>query len=329
MGLAIYPVNSASRKVLVTGADGFIGTELCRQLTEAGYSLLRFSRSRVNDDSTKTAGTEFGTRSFTGDILDRELVLRALKDVQLVFHLAGIAHVDYADKEHLQAVNVEGSANLAAAAREAGVERIIYFSSSLASAAEQNRPDQTAYGRSKYLAEQRLIDIAQGSSLKISILRPVNVYGPGMKGNLAALINLIRRRILPPLPKLSSRLSLVGLEDLCRVALLVAQKDQASESIFTVTDGVTYQLNGIEAAIYKEIGRTKPGWHSPRVVYYLAAALAGLLGRTGMIETSLTTRTYVNLVSDNVFSNRRICEELGFIPRQTFYTALPELIHVK
>jgi nucleoside-diphosphate-sugar epimerase len=211
-------MTAAPRKVLVTGADGFIGTELCRQLTKAGHPLVKLTRSRAQPAADESNGNGFGTRDFSGDILDRALLDRALTGVQTVFHLAGIAHVDGPSQEHLQAINVEGTANVAEAAVAAGVERLVYFSSSLAVAAEQNAPQQTAYGRSKFEAEQRLLAIARDSSLKVTILRPVNVYGPGMKGNLAALIRLIGRGMLPPLPKLDTQLSLLGLEDLCSAA---------------------------------------------------------------------------------------------------------------
>jgi len=190
-------MTATGKKVLVTGAEGFIGTELCHQLASAGFTLVKLSRSRVSPANSETAGNEFGTEGFSGDILDRELLDRALSGVQLVFHLAGIAHVDGPQQEYLQSVNVEGTANLAAAAAAAGVEKMVYFSSSLALAAEQDSPEQTAYGRSKYQAEQSLFAVARNTSLRVTVLRPVNVYGPGMKGNLAAIAVDTGHKVIP------------------------------------------------------------------------------------------------------------------------------------
>lgn len=319
----------AGKRILVTGADGFIGSELCRQLTMAGHSLRKLTHSYSPSADFETSGNEFGTDGFSGDILDRELLDRALRDVQTVFHLAGIAHVDGPRQAYLQSVNIDGTANLASAAVAAGVEKIIYFSSSLAVAAEQGLPEQTAYGQSKFQAEQRLFSVAQGTGLKVTILRPVNVYGPGMKGNLATLIRLISRGLLPPLPRLDTRLSLVGLNDLCRAALLAADSDQSDNKIYPVTDSQVYKLNDVVAAIYQAAGKSCPAWHSPRVLFYLAAAAAGLANRIGLTKSGFGLRSYRNLVADNVFDNQEICNELGFNPLQTFYTALPDLVDVK
>lgn len=317
------------KKVLVTGAEGFIGTVLCRQLADAGYPLVKLTRSRVRHSDSDSFANELGTQDFSGDILDRDLLDRALAGVQVVFHLAGIAHVDGPSAEYLHSVNVTGTTTLAEAAVAAGVEKIIYFSSSLAAAAEQNKSEQTAYGRSKFQAEQSLLAIARDTSLEVTVLRPVNVYGPGMKGNLAAMIRLIGRGVLPPLPRLDTQLSLVGLEDLCNAALLAAESEQANNKTYFVTDGQVYRLNDIETAIYQALGKNKRRWHNPRGLYYLAAATAGLLNRVGLVKTSLGTRTYRNLIADNVFSNQQICDELDLNPRQTFYTALPNLVNVK
>jgi len=322
-------MTATGKKVLVTGAEGFIGSELCRQLSDAGYSLVKLSRSRAQQNDSETSGNEFGTADFSGDILDPEFLDRTLVGVQAVLHLAGIAHVDGPQREYLQSVNVEGTANLASAAVAAGVEKVIYFSSSLAVAAEQNKPEQTVYGRSKYQAEQSLFSIARNTQLKVTVLRPVNVYGPGMKGNLAAMIRMIDRGVLPPLPELDTQLSLVGLNDLCRAALLALESGQADGKTYLVTDALTYRLNSIEAAIYQAMGKDKPDWHSPRGIFYLAAVAAGLLNRFGLLKTGLGIHSYRNLVADNVFSNHQICEELGFNPQQTFYTALADLVDVK
>jgi UDP-glucose 4-epimerase len=324
LGLAVYPMTRPAEKVLVTGAGGFIGRELCRQLAASGNSLVTLTRTpgSVADPVTN----EFGTPDFSGDICDRALLERAMDGVQVVYHLAGIAHVDSPDPERLQTINTEGTRAVAQTAVRAGVRKVLYFSSSLAGAAETEKRNATAYGISKFQAEQCLLEITLATETNAVILRPVNVYGPGMKGNIAAMLRLIRRGLLPPLPKVDTRLSLIGLQDLCRAAQLAATSSEADGKIWYVTDGLEYRLNEIEAALYQTLGKKKPGWHSPRFVFFTAALLAGLVSRLSGGKTSLGIRTYRNLISDNLFSSLPIRETLGFTPQQTFYTALPGLI---
>jgi len=314
-------------KALVTGAGGFIGQVLCRQLLAAGVPLVTLSRSALPDTGRFAAGLE--KPGFSGDIRDREVLDRAVAGVEVVYHLAGIAHVEGADRNLLQAVNVAGTASLAQAAAAAGVRRLVYFSSSLAAAAETNPENSTAYGRSKLDAERCLREVAQQAALEVIVLRPVNVYGPGMKGNLAALIRYIERGILPPLPRVKTCLSLIGVDDLCSAARLVGTHQQASGRTYVVSDGVDYPLKELEAAIYAALGRVVPAWALPKPAWWLGALAMEVRNRLLAGRRGPGLRTYHNLFSDGRYSNRALCEETGFRPQQDFYTALPGLLGLK
>lgn len=320
-------MTGALGNTVVTGATGFIGRELCHQLLAAGHTLTGISRSAP--PAGQFPAETPGLKMVTGDILDREFLTAVMAGAETVFHLAGIAHVDKADPARLLAVNAEGTQAVAEVAAEVGVHTMVLFSSSLAQAAEQQAPHATAYGGSKLRGEAGLLRVARGSSLSPVILRPVNVYGPGMKGNIAAMIGLIRRRLLPPLPKLDTRVSLIGVEDLCRAAVLAATSEAARGKSYYVTDGEIYSLNAIESAIYRAMDRKPPRWHSPRAVFYLGALAMELWGRVSGRPGGFGLRTYHNLLADSRYSNQQISTELGFVPRQTFYTALPELDGLK
>lgn len=137
---------------------------------------------------------------------------------------------------------------------------------------------------------------------------------------------MIARKRLPPLPKLKNRLSLVGVDDLVKAAVLAAINPIAAGKTYCVTDGETYLVNKIEGAIYQVLGRQMPSWHSPAVLIYAASALAGLLGKITGRGSSISVRTYYNLVRDNYFSNQKIVKELGFAPASNLYKELPELV---
>ena len=317
-------MNQARTRVLVTGGSGFIGRHLCQQLVQQSYAVNLLSRRPEPGEKSGLHSSE--SSAYIGDISDPEILNQALEKVEVVYHLAGIAHVDGPDKSALQSVNIDGTANLIKAAQAAGVQKIIYFSSSLAAAAETAAAQATDYGASKYQAEMLLTQAAESGELDVCILRSVNVYGTGMKGNLAAMIRLISKGILPPLPRVEARFSLVEVKDLCQAAIIAAEHDASKGKTYYVTDGVDYNINEIEQAIYKALGKVKPRWHIPRVVLYAAAAGAELFGKLNGRKSGLGTRTYRNLISGNVYSNAPICNELGFKFTTTFYNELPGIV---
>lgn len=308
---------------MVTGAGGFIGRHLCKQLGQHGYEVIALLRQHPLPGSA-TGAAEFDFH--LSDIRDTQQLAKGLDGVELVFHLAGIAHVEGPGKSVLQSANRDGTASLIEAAQIAGVRKIIYFSSSLAGAAESGAEDSTAYGESKYQAEQLLMRARESTDLEVCILRPVNVYGPGMKGHLVTMIKWIRKGLLPPLPTLPARFSLIEVTDLCQAAILSAENNSTYPKTYYVTDGVDYNINEIETAIYTALGKVKPRWRCPRVILYAAAVGAEILGRVTGRQSGLGRRTYRNLVSGRTFSNSPICDELGFKPSTTFYNELASIV---
>lgn len=261
-----------------------------------------------------------------GDLLDSNSLQLACSGVDTILHLAGTAHVNsHAEQDLGNDANLAGSKNLIEAAIEQGVKRMIFLSSSLAAAAEVNSGDVTAYGRAKRAVEIKLLEAARQGQLASTILRPVNVYGMGMKGNIAGMIALIHRGILPRLPRLSSRISLVGVEDVVSAILLAVNANQDAR-IYTVTDGQAYSITAIEEAIYQALNKRLPGWRTPSVVLYAGAMLAGLMAKISGRTSSISSRTYRNLTTDNLFSNDEVCTELGFEPSHNLYEVLPQIV---
>tara|TARA_R110002073_G_scaffold235190_1_gene396509 strand:+ start:262 stop:1083 length:822 start_codon:yes stop_codon:yes gene_type:complete len=258
-----------------------------------------------------------------GDLNNKESLIEACTGIDLVIHLAGTAHVGSAAKGMDAQANAVGAENLLSAAIEQGVSRFVFLSSSLAQAAESGAGDVTDYGKAKLATERLLAD--RSAEIEFVVIRAVNVYGVGMKGNIAKMIDLISRNRLPRLPALSSRISLVGVEDLAVAIILATKSPLATGKTYTVTDSEVYGINAIEEAIYRILSKPLSRWRTPAVLLYAASGAAGiasiLLGGRG----SISLRTYRNLTTDNMFDNDKICTELGFVPSTSFYQELPKI----
>ena len=304
------------KTALVTGASGFIGKALLKHLHESGYGVNVLSRqSQQNNELMQV---------YRGSLADADVLENACAGMDVVFHLAAFTHVNHADRATVFHTNVDGTALLLAAAVRQRVRRFVYFSSSLADDADGG-PD-TVYGESKRAAEKLLLETAEGGAIEVCCLRPVNVYGPGMKGNLASMIRMINKGIFPPLPQLSNRLSLVGVDDVCQAALLAAESPVANGKIYLVTDGTAYSMNQLEQSIRSALGQAQPRWSVPLWMLYIAAFKLELLSRLLRLDNAPGLRSYRTLTSQNIFSNEKISHELGYTPSESFFQALTQIL---
>lgn len=306
---------------LITGGSGFVGKALLSRLaaSEPHPSTLRVLVRQPSD-------TPACFESCVGDLRDPHSLARACEGIDTVIHLAGIAHVGSAASAEARAVNLDGSLALLRAAIEAGARRFVFLSSTL------SLDDSLHYGRDKRRVEEALLAAAAAGSIEVVILRAVNIYGPGMRGNIATMIRLISSGVLPRLPTLANRLSLVGVEDVVSALLLAATLASPADSNaklaikVTLTDGCEYRINAIEEAIYTAVERRQSHWRLPAVVLFAASGLAELLEKLRIFRSGIGLRTYRNLTRDNLFDNQAARTELGFEPTTTFFAQLDTLV---
>ena len=199
--------------VALTGATGFIGQCLLRELPKRGYRLRVLLRrpSVVPIESASAV---------VGDLARPQNMAAALADVDAVIHSAGLAHtMSGLPEDDYRMLNTEATIGLARAARRAGAKRFVFLSSIRAQSGptadhvltEDLEPRPTdAYGRSKLAAEQGLAEL----ELDWVALRLVLVHGPGVKGNMAELVRLARSPFPLPLGALAARRSLLALDNL-------------------------------------------------------------------------------------------------------------------
>lgn len=249
-------------RCLVTGATGFVGRTLSAHLADAGYGISLTSRhggSLQDGSSVKAADLA------TTDITD------LIEGVDAVFHLAGIAHQQASEADY-QRVNVDASCRLATAALAAGVKTFVFMSSTRAEPRELFGPDY--YGRSKLAAEKALGALASGSSMRLVIVRPALVYGPGVKGNLERLARAMISGL--PLPPAHGARSMIGAADLSRLLIHVLASVGRDTDVLTVTDGERYSTQRIALALRLAANRRGNGLVVPQWCWQLGSRLLDL-----------------------------------------------------
>lgn len=304
---------------LITGSSGFVGRELLRQLSaelsaSAAHTTLRLLQRPAHD------------------LLQPQSLQAICSGVDTIYHLAAYAHVNQAQTRQLYAINVDGTRHLLQAAIDAGVSHLVYVSSILADPAF-DRP-RTAYGDSKWQAEQLLMAAHQQQKIRVSIIRPVNVYGVGMKGNLMTLLKLIKRGVLPPLPTFEHSFSLIGVEDLCQgivraarlPAAVAGAPGQINPPVYLLSDACEYHIKTVENAMRQALGKAQPGWSTPRPVFFAGALLLEIASRLLPVNNAPGLRSYRALSRSYSVDSAASWQRLGYNPRATFFTRLPLIV---
>ena len=254
-----------TKRYLITGASGFIGSHLCRHVREQGHRVRALLRHPAEGPWDEAVYGELTAPSLPEDLF---------AGIEGIFHLAGRAHAQDSSREaerlHRK-INVEGTRALLAGARRAGVKRFVYFSSIKAAGDPGERcVDETwdaapadPYGRSKREAEQRVLETGKESGMHVCNLRPVLVYGRGVQGNLKRMLQSIARGRFPPLPESGNRRSLVSVDDLVCAAWLAMNHPQANGKTYIVCDGHPLSTRQMYEAMCRALGRKVPGWWVP------------------------------------------------------------------
>lgn len=229
----------AQQAILVTGADGFVGSALCDAIGARGQRVIAAVRKRAGPG-----------RAVVGNLDATTDWSAALQGCGTVIHLAARVHVmEDAEADPLaryREVNVEGTVNLARQAIDAGVKRFVFVSSVKVNGEATHGIPFTAadvpapcdpYGISKMEAEVALRALASQTGLELVIVRPPLVYGPGVKANFLNLIKMVERGLPLPLGLVDNRRSMVALDNLIDLLLVCASHPNASGKTFMVCDG--------------------------------------------------------------------------------------------
>lgn len=274
-------------KVLLTGATGFVGTSVAKELNRNNIQFIAPVRdpSKLAVDVTETYPIE--SNSVETDWSE------ALQDVSVVIHLAARVHVmndtSQDPLEEFRKVNTYATLNLARQAAELDVKRFVFLSSIKVNG-ESTRPGTPFlpddkyipadhYGLSKYEAEQGLLEIAKKTGMEVVIIRPPLVYGPGVKANFALIMNWMKKSIPLPFGTIHNQRSLVALDNLVNFITLCADREKspkAANQVFLVSDNEDVTTTELLRKVAKAFG--KKAWLIP-VPTGLMTFVAKFLGK--------------------------------------------------
>ena len=282
-------------KILVTGANGFIGTQLSETLAKSGHQVRDTARSIAANRST--------TREMiTCDLESADNLDHLTTGCDAIVHLAGRAHVmsdDPATSESLYlSANVDVTRRLAQSAARTGVKRMILMSSVKVNGesttidspfTSQDRPNpQDPYGRSKTQAEQTLWDVTSTSELEGVVIRPPLVYGPGVRANFASLIGIVDRGMPLPLGSIHNTRSFVAIDNLIDCIETTLQTPNAGGQTFLVSDGQDLSTPELIRAIASSLHKSPMLIPIPTALLKLAATTAGRRNAYDRLCGSLT-----------------------------------------
>lgn len=311
-------------RILVTGAGGFVGRALVPVLA-AHHPVRAASRQAPPGAPPGTRPVEYIGSPDLGPHADWR---RALRDVDVVVHLAAIAHVPpgnaAASAQRLQAVNVAGTAALAGQAAAGGVRRFILVSSIKAvadhSSGEALSPaapaaPEDAYGRAKLAGERELWRICGGAAMEGVVLRPAMVYGPRVKGNLALLASLVARGWPLPFGAVDNRRSLLSQWHLSAIVAAAIQRREAAGQVLHACDPEPVSTPALIEAVGAGLGRRARLLRVPPVLLRAAFAAVG--------RRDLSQRLLGSLEVDG----SRTWSVLGLTPEHTTLAGVQRAMH--
>ncbi|MBN2029410.1 NAD-dependent epimerase/dehydratase family protein [bacterium] len=308
-------------KVLVTGANGFVGAALCKKLVERGDRV----RGLVRETSDLTLLEGISIQKVVGSLESPESLDRAVDGIELVYHVAS-AVSDWGSLKMFRRVNVEGTRNLLNASIRAGVNRFVYVSSvavhSFIGAQEMSEdspqlPTPFPYCQTKRETEALVMEVHHQKQIEATVVRPGDVFGPGDRTSLLKMAKLLETGKMATIGGGQTLGAFTYVENLADGLILAGIRKNAAGQAYIITDGIRLTWRAYFEKLTKALDVPQPRWSvRPSIAYALASTMEFVYRLFRIRSRPPVTRYIVaHLRKDFHFSIEKARRELEYEPK--------------
>jgi len=320
--------------ILITGATGFIGSHLTKELYRRGYHC----RCLVRDiDKGKEIFSEYKDIEFVvGDVTKPETLKDIANNIAVVFHLAAHGHVAATSEEAFKIfykINVNGTKNLLNECLDKNISKFFHFSSTAAIGLipdvivdENTKPQpKTPYQKSKLESEKAVKAFIKASGFPAVIYRPCMVYGIGGFGEFYKFTKLIKRGIMPKIGFKKKLTPLVNVKEVIQACIKGIKGAKAGE-IYFICGEKSYPFDEIIRYIKKALNSKKVSIYIPTYIALLGASILEYFAKISNNTSIVTRQNIESTIADRMFSIKKAQSDFGYCPSTQLYERLFDTI---
>lgn len=308
------------RIILVTGAAGFIGSHLTDALVRRKEKVRCLVRKQDDLKYLQKNKVEI----FFGDVTNRQTLSKAIKGVDIVYHLA--AKTDFSGKtwKSYWFPNVLGTKNVVDLAVKEKVKRLIFFSTIRTIGLKDSKQPRNEkapycplnyYDQSKVEGEKILLKAYKEQRLPITIIRPSSVFGPRDKGTYFSFFKTIAKGRFFLIGDGNNLVSFVYVKHVVQAAIKIIDSEKTIGEIYFINDAKPYYMKNLAKTISMAFGKQLPKFYLPTVIAYIIGFLWAILGKWLKIPVILTPERVKNLTISYVFDISKSIRDFGYNPK--------------
>lgn len=310
---------------LVTGANGFTASYVCRQLVEKGYAVRGLVRKNADMSLIQGVPVEF----YYADLAVDTDFSAIMDGIDVVYHIAAAYRTENVPQKYFWDVNVEGTRKLLQAAKKAGVKRFVYSSTVGVQGDIKNPPAKEEdpynpgdyYQESKVDGEKLVLEFYRNEKFPIAVVRPVGIYGPG-DTRFLKLFKHINNGTFRMIGSGNVLYHMTFVEDLAQGFILAGERDEAIGEIFTVGGEGYLTLSELVRKIAEILKKPVPQLHIPVWPVWFAGLLCEIVCKPFGISPPIYRRRVDFFVKDRAFDISKAKRLLGYTPKVSLDTGL-------